>query len=211
MIDPVGFFVDGSGSGLAELGSQAVVKKKVCIKSVYSWGLSYKKSKKPNVTSVVVDSSVGFLSGHVLQNDCDECKVSLGSKVENKDASISGVSNIENMNNMVTEEMSYVDSNTSETDDMVDDTISKKMHTKIYVLEQLPRALFFRNLSDNDAEIVLSEAKFIGSNQLLSVELCVLEKRSFELVKLFALNIKLSDMSGKTNNDKLIAIKKIFY
>ncbi|KAG9300041.1 hypothetical protein G9A89_018318 [Geosiphon pyriformis] len=75
----------------------------------------------------------------------------------------------------------------------------------------LPKAPFFRNLSDDNTEIVLSEAKFVGSNQLSLVELRVLEKKSFESVKLFALDVELSAVPGKINSDKLIAIKKIFY
>ncbi|KAG9290566.1 hypothetical protein G9A89_020936 [Geosiphon pyriformis] len=160
MIDPVGSFADGSGSGSAKLEFQAVAKKKACVESVYSQNLSYKKSKKPDVTSVVIDSLAGSFSGHVLQSDCDEHKVSWDSKVKSEDVSISGVFDIENMNNMVAKETSYMDSNASETDNI---------------------------------------AKFVGSNQLSLVVSCVLEKRSFKLVKLFALNVELFAVSGKTN------------
>ncbi|KAG9300043.1 hypothetical protein G9A89_018320 [Geosiphon pyriformis] len=121
MIDPVGFSAGGSGSGSAGLRSQAGAKKKMHIESVYSQSPSYKKSKKPDVTGMVVDLSAGSLPGHILQNDCDKHKMSWGNKVESKDTSINGVSNIENMNNIMAEKTSYMDSNASETDNMVDD------------------------------------------------------------------------------------------
>ncbi|KAG9288124.1 hypothetical protein G9A89_017719 [Geosiphon pyriformis] len=156
-MDPVGFSVGGSGSGLAELGSWAIAKKKACIESVYSWGLSYKKSKKPDITGVVVDLLARPLPGHVLQNDCDKHK---------------------NINNMVAKETSYMDFNASETDDMMDNVTSKKMCTRTYVLKQLLKTPFFKNLSNGDTEIVLLEFRFVGSNQLLPVKSRVLEKKA---------------------------------
>ncbi|KAG9294217.1 hypothetical protein G9A89_021576 [Geosiphon pyriformis] len=66
-------------------------------------------------------------------------------------------------------------------------------------------------MSDNDTELVFLGAKFAGSNWLPSVILCVLECYVFEPVKLFALDVELSNVPGKTNSDKLISIKKIFY
>ncbi|KAG9300322.1 hypothetical protein G9A89_011395 [Geosiphon pyriformis] len=46
---------------------------------------------------------------------------------------------------------------------------------------------------------------------LPAVESCVLNKCNFGPVKSFALNVELSAIPGKTNSDKLMAIKKIFY
>ncbi|KAG9296236.1 hypothetical protein G9A89_014828 [Geosiphon pyriformis] len=197
-MDPVGSFADGSGSGSAGLRSWAVAKKKAHVESVYSWGPSYKKSKKPDVTGMVIDSLVRPLPGH-------------GSEMESKDISISRISNVGNINNIVAEEMSYMNSNTSKTNNMVDDTTPKKMHMRTYVLEQLPKTPFFKNLSNDNTEIVLPKSRFVESNLLPLVKSCVLEKRSFEPVKLFALDIELFVVPRKTNNDKLIAIKKIFY
>ncbi|KAG9295055.1 hypothetical protein G9A89_017849 [Geosiphon pyriformis] len=66
-------------------------------------------------------------------------------------------------------------------------------------------------MSDNNTELVLLGAKFAGSNWLLPVISCVLERCIFEPVKLFALDVELLNVPGKTNSDKLISIKKIFY
>ncbi|KAG9298780.1 hypothetical protein G9A89_012848 [Geosiphon pyriformis] len=69
------------------------------------------------------------------------------------------------MGNLVTEETSYIDSNASETDNM----------------------------------LVLPKSKFAGSNQLLLAKSCVPKRYSFKLVKLFALNMDLAAVPGKTN------------
>ncbi|KAG9295800.1 hypothetical protein G9A89_009029 [Geosiphon pyriformis] len=66
-------------------------------------------------------------------------------------------------------------------------------------------------MSDNDTKLVLPGAKFAGSNWLPSVISRVLEHCTSEPVKLFALDVELSNVPGKTNSDKLISIKKIFY
>ncbi|KAG9305764.1 hypothetical protein G9A89_022147 [Geosiphon pyriformis] len=96
--------------------------------------------------------------------------------------------------------MSYVDSNASKIDDMIDDTTPKKTRTRTYVLGQLPKASFFVNASNNNSKLVLSVPKFVRSNQLLSAKSRVLEKRNFKSVKLFVLDVKLSVVLRKTNN-----------
>ncbi|KAG9307350.1 hypothetical protein G9A89_017179 [Geosiphon pyriformis] len=55
-------------------------------------------------------------------------------------------------------------------------------------------------MNDNDTGLVLPGAKFAGSNWLPSVISCVLEHCAFEPVKLFTLDIELSNVPGKTNN-----------
>ncbi|KAG9294854.1 hypothetical protein G9A89_008546 [Geosiphon pyriformis] len=228
-IKPVDSFAGGSSSVLAGLEFWSVAKKKACIENVYSQGPSYKKLKKPDVTGVVVDSSAGSFPGHILQTDCGKCKMSWDNEVESKNTSISGMSNIENINNIVAEETSYIDSNTSETDDIVDNVTPKKTQMRIYILEQLPKTPFFKNLSNDDAEIVLPNSKFVGSNQLLLAKLCVLEKHSFGPVRLFTLDMELAVVINKmkelaicekivvnndlkkvnSHSDKKIIVKKI--
>ncbi|KAG9293915.1 hypothetical protein G9A89_019253 [Geosiphon pyriformis] len=66
-------------------------------------------------------------------------------------------------------------------------------------------------MSDNESVLDLSSPKFNDFNQLSFVKSHVLEKYSFEPVKLFTLDVELSAVPGKMNSDKLIAIKKIFY
>ncbi|KAG9304015.1 hypothetical protein G9A89_005925 [Geosiphon pyriformis] len=64
-------------------------------------------------------------------------------------------------------------------------------------------------MSDDNTELVLPGAKFVGSNWLPSVILCVLKRHAFEPVKLFTLNVKLSNVPGKTNNNNLNKAKKL--
>ncbi|KAG9287643.1 hypothetical protein G9A89_023993 [Geosiphon pyriformis] len=122
--------------------------------------------------------------------------------MESKDASISRVFNLENMTNIVAEEISFVDSNDFEANDMVDNTTSKKTKMKTYVLGQLPKRSSFNNISDVDDILELSSSKFGGSNQEPSTRSHVLMKHSFEPVKLFTLDVKLSVVPKRTNSDK---------
>ncbi|KAG9303588.1 hypothetical protein G9A89_018484 [Geosiphon pyriformis] len=196
----VGSSAGGFGTGLIELEFH------VCVHNSL-----YKKSKKSGIIGFVVNSLAGPLFEHVLQTDCNERKVSWGSKVESEDISISEVSDVENINNMVAEKTSYVNFNAFETDNMVDNVTSRKIQTKTYVLEPPPKTPFFKNLSDNDTELVFLESKFVGSNWLLSAKSSVLERCSFEPVRSFTLDIELAVVPEKTNGNKLISIKKNFY
>ncbi|KAG9290805.1 hypothetical protein G9A89_011768 [Geosiphon pyriformis] len=186
VIDPVDSSAGALSSNLAGLGSRSGSKKiKVHIESVYLCGLSYKKTKLPGVFS--------------------------GSKVDSEEAGVSKVSDVENLESTIAKEMSYMNPNASETDKMKDDVTPRKMQTRTFILEWPPKAISFASMSDNDTELVLSGAKFAGFNQLPPVILRVLERCTFEPVKLFALNVKLLNVPKKTNSDKLISIKKIFY
>ncbi|KAG9284437.1 hypothetical protein G9A89_023694 [Geosiphon pyriformis] len=66
-------------------------------------------------------------------------------------------------------------------------------------------------MNNNNDDSVLLSPKISGSNQLPSSKLHVLESRSFRPVKSFALDVNLSAVPGRTNSNKLISIKKIFY
>ncbi|KAG9285844.1 hypothetical protein G9A89_013269 [Geosiphon pyriformis] len=92
---------------------------------------------------------------------------------------------------------------------MVDNVMPKKTQTKTYVLGLLPKTPSFRNLSDNDAELVLPKSKFVGSNRLPLAKSHVSESCSFKPVRLFALDMDLAVVSGKTNSDKLMAAFKL--
>ncbi|KAG9307657.1 hypothetical protein G9A89_023222 [Geosiphon pyriformis] len=192
-MEPVDSSADGSGIVLAELETWSNSnKKKACIKSMYSHGLLFKKPKNPGMAGGVVNLLAGPVLGNVLQTNSLECKMSWNSEMESENASISGMSNLENMTNIVAEEMSFMNSNNSETDDMVDDTTLKKMRMKTYVLGQLLKRPSFNNVNDIDDILELSSSKFGGSNQKPSTRSRVLVKRSFEPVKLFALDVELS-------------------
>ncbi|KAG9293721.1 hypothetical protein G9A89_019058 [Geosiphon pyriformis] len=189
-------FIGGSGLLSARLESwpnNKNNKKKAQVDSVYSRSLSFKKPKKSEVSDTVVDSSTGPLSVEMLQATDIRCDRSWGSEMESEENSVSGLSDVQNLKNTITKKTSYVDSNASKMDDMIDDTTLRKTKTRTYVLEQLPKASFFVNTSDNDSELVLLAPKFVGFNQLPSAELCVLEKQNFKPVKLFTLDVDHSD------------------
>ncbi|KAG9289270.1 hypothetical protein G9A89_007515 [Geosiphon pyriformis] len=202
-MDPVGSSAGALSSNSAGLESWSGSKKiKVHIESIYLHSSSYKKTKLPGVSGGIVDSSDGLLSVGMLHSDGVELQRSWGSEVDSEKAGVSEVSDAENLESMVAEEMSYIDLNTSETDEIEDNATSRKMQTRTFVLEWLPKTISFTNMSDDDTELVLSGAKFAGFNWLPPVISHVLERRAFKPVKLFTLDVELSNVPGKTNSDK---------
>ncbi|KAG9300235.1 hypothetical protein G9A89_011308 [Geosiphon pyriformis] len=116
------------------------------------------------------------------------------------------------MKNMIAEEINYADLNALEIDDKMDNTTPRKTCTRTYVLSSKPNKIFFNDLSDgNNNVLTLPAFKFSGTKHLLAAELCVLDKCDFGPVKFFTLDVELSAVPGKTNSNKLMAIKKIFY
>ncbi|KAG9307739.1 hypothetical protein G9A89_023304 [Geosiphon pyriformis] len=193
VIEPVDTFAGGSGSvsaGLKFHSGNKNNKKKVHVDSVYSYGLSFKKPKRLEASGTIVDSLAGPLFTEILQATNIRHNKSWNSKIKSKKNSVSGILDVKNLKNTVTEKMSYVDSNTSKMDDMMNNATLKKMQTKTYVLEQLPKVFSFVNISDDTNELVLPVPKFVGSNQLLFTKLCP--------VKSFILDVELSTVPEKT-------------
>ncbi|KAG9294043.1 hypothetical protein G9A89_021211, partial [Geosiphon pyriformis] len=188
-----------------------LMQKKKKINSVYSHSASYKKPKNPKVDIKVVDLFTGPLGLTNIGDTNGKFLKSWGSEMESKASSMSGLSDLENIKNTITEEISYANSDTSVVNDMENDTTSRKTHTRTYVLGQLPKTLLFNVLSNNDDMVAFQFLKFTDSKKLHSVRLHVSEKRNFDLVKLFALDIGIFVLPDKTIGDKLIAVKKIFY
>ncbi|KAG9291989.1 hypothetical protein G9A89_017888 [Geosiphon pyriformis] len=153
-MDLVSLSAGGPGLVSAGLGFQSSIsiKKKAHVKSMYSCSLLFKKMKKPEAFGTVVDLSTGLLSTDMLQTNSGECVKSWSSKMDSEENSVSEVSDIENMKNMVTKEMSYIDSNASEMDNIVDNATLRMMHTRTYILEKLPKELSLDTLSDNSTE-----------------------------------------------------------
>ncbi|KAG9296989.1 hypothetical protein G9A89_008575 [Geosiphon pyriformis] len=180
----VGSSADGSVSDLAGLGTCPNTKKKH-VESVYSCAASYKKPKKPEASSVLVDLSIGLLALEDIGISGNKSMVFWGSKIRSVASSVSGFSDVENMANTIVKKTSYAKSD--ENDDMDNDTIS-----------------------DDESVFGFLSSKFVGSNELPPAKSCVMKKRSFEPIKSFALDVELSAVSGKTNSDKLIAFKKSF-
>ncbi|KAG9293192.1 hypothetical protein G9A89_010529 [Geosiphon pyriformis] len=210
-MEPASSFADGSGSGLTGLETWSGIRSKKHVEGVHSCGASYKKPRKPEVTERMVDSSAGSLSIGILGADRIERKKSWGSNVESNSNSVSEISDMENLKNMVAEEMSYVDLNALNTNDMVNDVIPRMTRTVTYMLSQPPKPPAFNKISNDEDAIILPSPKFSGSKRLLAVKSRVMKNRNFELVKSFALDIEISAVPGKTDIDKLMAVKKIFY
>ncbi|KAG9287732.1 hypothetical protein G9A89_004135 [Geosiphon pyriformis] len=183
-MEPVSSSAGGSGSGSTGLGTWSGTKKKV----------------KPEVAGGVVDSSTGLLPAALLHSDDEEHKVSWENKIENDVSSMSGVSDVKNMVNTIAEKTSYAESGE---DDEINKATPRKTQTCTYVLGKPLKAPTFDSMSDNENALSLPSPKmFNGSNQMPSVKSRVMEKRSFEPVKSFALDIKVSAVPEKTNVDK---------
>ncbi|KAG9294534.1 hypothetical protein G9A89_008645 [Geosiphon pyriformis] len=184
----------GSGSGSAGLGTHQSAKNK-CVDTVYACGASYKKLKKP-AAGVLVESSAGPLHLEDLGGDNSEPAASWRSKVGSISGNVSGLSDVENLENLVAKETSYVDSSK---DDKIDETTPHRTRTQTYVLEQSLKVLLFVTMNDDDDDSILPPSKINEFNQLPSSKSRVLKSCSFRPVKLFALNVNLSAVSGRSN------------
>ncbi|KAG9291174.1 hypothetical protein G9A89_013046 [Geosiphon pyriformis] len=194
-MNPMGTSVGGSGIGLAGLGTQSNDKKKACIDSMYFYGPLFKKLKM-SVAGKVVDSSAGSLSLKNISDASIKFVVFWDSKVGSVSSSVSSFLNVKNMKNTVVEETSYAKSSK---DNNMNEATPRKTHMQTYVLNNSPKKPLFEHISDNNTKL------------LLSAKSCVLKKWCFELVKSFSLDVKLSAVPKKTNSNKLISVKKIFY
>ncbi|KAG9303048.1 hypothetical protein G9A89_022137 [Geosiphon pyriformis] len=206
-MEPTGSSAGDSGSVLTDLRICSSVKSKH-LASVHSCGVSYKKSKKPAAVGGVINTSTGPLSLEDLGEASTKPVVSWDSDVSSIVSSMSGLSNTENMMNLVAEKTSYIESGK---DNDMDEAMPKKTCTRTYTLSNLMKQPLFNNVSNDDSVLEFFLRMLSGSNQLPPFMSHVLKTQSFDLMKSFALNIELSVMSGKLVSDKLIAVKKIFY
>ncbi|KAG9295801.1 hypothetical protein G9A89_009030 [Geosiphon pyriformis] len=135
-MDLVGSSAGASSSSLAGLGFWSGSKKiKVRIKSVYLRGFSYKKTKLPSVFGGIMDLSDSLILVGMLHGDGVGLQKSWRSEVDSEEASISKVSDAENLESAVTKETNYMDSNVSETDEMEDNATLRKTQTRTLILE----------------------------------------------------------------------------
>ncbi|KAG9297318.1 hypothetical protein G9A89_002007 [Geosiphon pyriformis] len=209
-MEPVGFAAGCSGSISAGLGTWSGVKNKRLV-GPQSRGASYKKPKKPVAVDGLVESSAGVSNVMNESSDGPNIRQLWASKVNSEVDSVSGISDLDNLENVVAEETSYAESDVSGLDDDMNDAMPRKTHTRTYVLNSKPPPLSFNVLSDDEDTLPLPSPKFYGSNRLPPIGSRAPEKRNFNSSKLFALDIELSAVPGKTNGDKLVSIKKIFY
>ncbi|KAG9298537.1 hypothetical protein G9A89_018896 [Geosiphon pyriformis] len=193
-----------SGSVSTGLGTRSGVRSKKHVEGVYSRSALYKKPRKPKAAGRMVDLSASSLSIGILGADGS-------SEVESDGNSVSEISDMENLKNTVAEETSYVDLNASNTDNMANNATPRMTKTVTYVLGQLLKPPAFDKMSDDKDVLVILFPKFSGSKCLLAVKSCVAENRNFNPVKSFALDIEISAVPKKTNVDRLMAVKKIFY
>ncbi|KAG9304495.1 hypothetical protein G9A89_020059, partial [Geosiphon pyriformis] len=157
----VGSFAGALDSSLAGLGFWSGSKKiKACVESVYLHGPSYKKMKLPNVSSGVVDLSAGPLSVGMLHSDSIKLQRSWSSEVDSEEMGVSEVSNVKDLENTVAEEISYVDPNTSETNEMEDDATLRKTST------------FTSESSLNKAKLMAVSENIIVNSDLKKVNIC---------------------------------------
>ncbi|KAG9289663.1 hypothetical protein G9A89_014398 [Geosiphon pyriformis] len=165
--------------------------------------------RAPETSGSIVNLSARLLNLLNIGNSGTKPAVSWGSKVGSVISSVSGLSDIKNMENTVTEETNYADLVASEHGESEDETMPRKTHTRMYVLGHLPKVPTFDNMSDDDDVLMLFSPKF--ASFVLLIESCAVDTRSFRPVKSFTLDIELSVVPEKTNGDKLFAVKKIFY
>ncbi|KAG9303395.1 hypothetical protein G9A89_013721 [Geosiphon pyriformis] len=202
----VGSSAGGSGSDSAGLGTRQSAKNKR-VDTVYAHSASYKKPKKP-AASVSVKSSTGPLYLKDLGGNDSKPAASWGSRVDSVSGNVSGHLDVKNLENLVAEKTSYVDS--GENDEM-NKTMLHRTRIRTYVLKQSLKAPLFATMNNNDNNSVLPPPKINRSNQLPSSKSCVFKSWSFGPVKLFALDVNLLAIPSRTNSDKFISIKNFFY
>ncbi|KAG9302679.1 hypothetical protein G9A89_000634, partial [Geosiphon pyriformis] len=145
VIESVGSAVSGLSSSSVSLGTCLSAKKKQ-VDSVYSCSVFHKKPKKLNTSIDIVNSSAGLLSLKIIDMLGTNLVVSWGSKVGSKASSVSGLSDVKNIKNIVAEKTSYADSNVLIGNKNMDNMTPQKTCTWIYVLKHPPKALSFKNL-----------------------------------------------------------------
>ncbi|KAG9284411.1 hypothetical protein G9A89_023668 [Geosiphon pyriformis] len=152
-------------------------------KQLVSTHLCSASYKKPKKPTIM-NNMVKILAGSLFLVNI----VINGSKVNSETSSISSILNLENIKNTVAEETSYANSNTLKVYNAMNDATPKKICTRTYVMSSKPKTISFNNLSDNNNDILILPP-----------------------VKFFVLDIELFAVLDKTNSNKLIVIKKIFY
>ncbi|KAG9294182.1 hypothetical protein G9A89_021541 [Geosiphon pyriformis] len=201
-MEPVGFAAGGSESVSAGLGTRSGVKNKYSVGPQFR-GASYKKPKKPVAVDGLVESSAGVLNVIDESGDGSNIGQSWASEVNSEVNSVSGISDLNNLENVVAEETSYAELDVSGLDDDMNDATPRKMHTRTYVLNSKPPPISFNVLSDGGDTLPLLSPKFCESNRLPPVRSHAPEKWSFISSKSFALNIELFAVPGKTIGNKL--------
>ncbi|KAG9296992.1 hypothetical protein G9A89_008578 [Geosiphon pyriformis] len=162
VIELASSFVGGFGSDLAGLEIYSNTKKKQ-VESVYSHGASYKKLKKPNTNSVLVDLSIGPLNLEDVGVSNAKLRVSWRSKVGSIANSVSSLLNVKNMVNTIAKKTNYAKSGK---DNNMDKAMLRKIHIHTYVLGNLPKTTLFNIMGDDNDVLDFLLPKFTSFKQL---------------------------------------------
>ncbi|KAG9293925.1 hypothetical protein G9A89_019263 [Geosiphon pyriformis] len=190
----IGSSAGGLGSVSTGLEICSGVKSKR-LANAHSHGASYKKPKKPAAVGSVVNMSAGSISLEDLGEAGAKPVVFWGSNVGNVASNVSGLSNVENITNLVAEETSYAESGE---DDGMDKNTPRKTHTQMYMLDNPP--------NDDDDVLEFPLPIVDGANQVPHIRSCAPKKRNFKPVKSFTLDIEVS--TGASTPSKFLGIIK---
>ncbi|KAG9299016.1 hypothetical protein G9A89_020329 [Geosiphon pyriformis] len=156
VIEPVGSSVGSSGSGLTGLGTHPNIKKKH-VESI----VLYKKPKKPDAGSVLINLSIGFLVLEDIRVSGNKSIISWRSKIGSVINSISGFLDVENMTNTVVKKTSYTK---SDENNNINNAMPKKTCTQTYMLGNFLKASTFDSMNDDKNVLSLPSPKFNSSN-----------------------------------------------
>ncbi|KAG9307765.1 hypothetical protein G9A89_023330 [Geosiphon pyriformis] len=197
---PVGSSAKASDSVSAGLRT-CLNAKKNCLNTVYFCDMSYKKPKK-HVAGIIVNLSTGLLSLEDISSNGIKFVVFWDSKVGSIANSISNLSDVKNMVNTVVEETSYAK---SDEDDDINKVTPRKTHTRMYVLENLPKQPSFSCMNDDNNELVIPPWVILGSNKPPLIDINKAKKLAIH--KKIVVNNDLKRVSS--HSDKEIVVKEI--
>ncbi|KAG9304137.1 hypothetical protein G9A89_019699 [Geosiphon pyriformis] len=204
-MDLIGFSASSSGTDLAGLKIWSSGKKKACVNSVYFCSLLFKKLKKPEANNII-DLFTGLVNLRNIGGASIKFVVSWRSEVGSVNNSVSSLLNVEDMTNTIAEKTSYAE---SDENNNINKVTLRKTYTQTYMLDNPPKQSVFEHINDDDKVLKLFPYVVVGSNQLPTVRLCILNRHDFEPVKFFMLDIELFAVLSKTISDKLIATKEL--
>ncbi|KAG9291860.1 hypothetical protein G9A89_012145 [Geosiphon pyriformis] len=159
---PANTSAGGPNIGLIGLETYLNAKKNH-MNSVYFCGASHKKPKK-SVVGDIIDLSASPLSIGNFVSASVKPVMSWSSEVGSIVSSASGLSNIENIKNMVAKKTSYADSDTSFKYKNMDNTTPRKTRTYTYMLGHPPKQPLFDCISDDNSVLKFPPCKKTGSN-----------------------------------------------
>ncbi|KAG9285793.1 hypothetical protein G9A89_013218 [Geosiphon pyriformis] len=114
-------FFSGLNNDTEVLSGDPPECKKNCLDSVYSHDASQKKPRKHVARAGIINSFAGPLNLEDVASTSGKPTVSWDNEVGSEASSISGLSDVKNMRNMIAKKTSYVNSNNSVVNEDMDD------------------------------------------------------------------------------------------